>query len=104
MNPGNLYQQIPADLPQEITESLLETEHLKIERIVSKGQCSAPGFWYDQEQNEWVLLVKGEAKLQFESDSVHLHPGDYLNIPAHVKHRVEWTTAEEETIWLAIFY
>ena len=104
MNPGNLYQQIPADLPQEITESLLETEHLKVERIVSKGQCSAPGFWYDQEQNEWVLLVKGGAKLQFESDSVHLRPGDYLNIPAHVKHRVEWTTAEEETIWLAIFY
>jgi cupin 2 domain-containing protein len=104
MNPGNLYQQIPADLPQEITESLLETENLKVERILSNGQCSAPGFWYDQEQNEWVLLVKGAAKLQFESDSVHLQPGDYLNIPAHVKHRVEWTTADEETIWLAIFY
>jgi cupin 2 domain-containing protein len=104
MSPGNLYQHIAADLPQEITETLLAGDHLRVERIVSHGQCSAPGFWYDQEQNEWVLLVKGEARLQFENESVHLRAGDYLSIAAHVRHRVEWTTAAEETIWLALFY
>jgi cupin 2 domain-containing protein len=104
MIPANLFQAIPTDLPEEITHCLLSCERLKIERIVSKGHSSPPDFWYDQDQNEWVLLIAGEARLQLENETIHLQPGDYFNIPAHVKHRVAWTAPEHETIWLAVFY
>ncbi|MGH8427200.1 MAG: cupin domain-containing protein [Gammaproteobacteria bacterium] len=79
---------------------------VKIERIVSKGQRSEPGFWYDQEQNEWVVLIRGEAELRFEDGnrSVRLTAGMHVNIPAHTRHRVEWTKQDEVTIWLAVFY
>lgn len=106
MTNGNLFQHIPAELPEEISESLLASGKLRIERIVSKGHRSAPDFWYDQDENEWVLLLKGEAGLRFANDAqvMHLMPGMYVNIPAHQKHRVEWTHADEETVWLAVFY
>lgn len=106
MEAGDLYQNIPDKLPAEIVHSLVQSQHVKIERIVSQGQCSAPDFWYDQEQNEWVLLVQGEATLRFEREDkvVHLTAGMYVNIAAHERHRVEWTKEGEETIWLAVFY
>ena len=106
MECGNLYQQIPAKLPAEISECLVSSGPVRIERIVSNGHCSEPGFWYDQNQNEWVMLVQGEARLRFrEGDRiVHLAPGDYINIAAHVQHRVDWTKADGATIWLAVFY
>jgi cupin 2 domain-containing protein len=100
----NLLENIPVNLQEEIFQNILSHKEIKIERIISKGHCSEPDFWYDQDQNEWVLLIKGEAKLQFEKNIKHLLPGDYVNIPAHTRHRVEWTTPKEETIWLAIFY
>ncbi len=101
---SNLFEAIPAALPEEIAQTLLQSGSLRIERIVSKGHCSEDGFWYDQAQAEWVLLVQGSAKLQFENRTLSLEPGDHVNIPAHVKHRVAWTTPAVETIWLAIFY
>ncbi|MGH8271684.1 MAG: cupin domain-containing protein [Gammaproteobacteria bacterium] len=103
---GNLYASIPKDLPKEITETLAQSDNIRIERIVSKGHCSEPGFWYDQEQNEWVLLIKGEAELKFEKSeqTIRLAAGAYINIPAHIRHRVEWTKPDEETIWLVVFY
>ncbi|MDI9636219.1 cupin domain-containing protein [Geitlerinema splendidum] len=101
---GNILQKIPAALPDEVFDTIVSSENIKIERIISKGHCSPPGFWYDQDQSEWVLLVKGEAKLSLEHETVLLKPGDYVNIKPHIKHRVEWTTPEEETIWIAIFY
>ena len=106
MKNGHLFQHIPAELPEEITESLLTAGNVRIERIVSKGHRSPPDFWYEQQQNEWVVLLKGEAGLRFEQDTsaIHLTPGMYVNIPAHEKHRVEWTHADEETVWLAVFY
>ena len=106
MKTGNLYQQIPTELPQEISECLVSSKGVRIERIVSKEHRTEPGFWYDQDDNEWVLLIAGEAGLRFrESDEiVHLAKGMYVNIPAHVQHRVEWTTEDQETIWLAVFY
>jgi len=106
MNIANLFDNIPSDLPQEIVECLVNSNGIRIERIVSQGHHSAPDFWYDQNENEWVLLVKGEAKLQFASDNqlVHLKVGMHINIPAHAKHRVEWTKENEETVWLAVFY
>jgi len=95
---------MPADLPAELVQTILAADGMRIERIVSKGHQSPPDFWYDQDQNEWVLLVNGEAKLQFLNETVHLKAGDYINIPAHRKHRVEWTTPDEETVWIAIYY
>ena len=95
-----------ADLPKEVVEVLAENQHVRIERIVSTGQASPDGFWYDQEEAEWVVVLKGEAKLRFEDDEepIHMKAGDYINIPAHRKHRVEWTTPDEPTVWLTVFY
>lgn len=101
---ANLFCNIPADLPEELVQTIVVADGLKIERIVSKGHQSKQDFWYDQDQNEWVFLARGEARLQFQDQTLHLKAGDYTNIPAHQKHRVEWTNPDEETVWLAIFY
>jgi cupin 2 domain-containing protein len=103
---GSLFETIPAELPDEIFETLCETERVKIERIVSSGHASPDGFWYDQEDNEFVLVVKGSAGLRIENKDaiVALKAGDYYIIGAHVRHRVEWTDASCETIWLAVHY
>ena len=103
-NKQNLLTGVPTSIPDEIFETVISTPNLKIERIISKGHKSKPDFWYDQDQSEWILILKGEARLQFEDKSICLTPGDYLKIAAHQKHRVDWTTPEEETIWLAVFY
>ena len=103
---NNLFTNIPTDLPEELVDVLAENKHVCIERIVSTGHASPDGFWYDQEENEWVVVLKGEAKLLFEDNDepMHLRSGDYVNIAAHRKHRVEWTTPDEPTMWLAVFY
>ena len=102
----NLFSDIPENLPNELCERLVETSSVRIERIVSTGHSSADGFWYDQEEAEWVVVLKGEAKLLFEGDDepIHMRSGDQINIPAHRKHRVEWTSPNEPTVWLAVFY
>lgn len=100
----NLFTDLPANLPDELLTTLLNAAKIRIERIVSHGHSSPDGFWYDQDVHEWVIVVKGAARLQFEDRIVALKPGDFLNIPAHKKHRVEWTTPDEPTIWLAVFY
>ncbi len=106
MKTGSLFGAIPAQLPDELTQEILHSTTLRIERIVSRGHCSPQDFWYDQDEHEWVLLLSGEAKLRFQSEreTLHLRPGQYLHIPAHVRHRVEWTSADKDSIWLAIFY
>lgn len=106
MQTVNLLRNIPVDLSQEVVETLTTSSSVRIERIVSRGHHSPPDFWYDQEQHEWVMLVQGAATLRFAADErvVQLQPGDCINIPAHVRHRVDATSAEGETIWLAVFY
>lgn len=106
MNTGNLYGQMPASLSDEVVDILAHGKGMRIERIVSKGHCSPPGFWYDQSDDEWVILLKGEAVLRFEKDDrvQRLAEGDYVNIAAHERHRVESTADNTETIWLAVFY
>jgi len=107
MNEGaqNLFKTIPRDLPEELYETLCRSNDVRIERIVSKGHKSAEGFWYDQDENEFVVLLKGKARLLFEGgETLDLEAGDYLDIKAHVRHRVEWTSSEEEAVWLAVFY
>ena len=98
----NLLNNIPAELPEELMETLAQSEAIHIKRIVSKGHTTD---WYDQEQNEFVLLLKGAARLEFEEGrEEEMSPGDCLNIPAHIKHRVAWTAANAETVWLAVHY
>ena len=103
---GNLFTDIPEDLSEELFELILRTEACRIERIVSRGHSSPNDFWYDQDNNEWVLLIKGKACLRFEDkeDPIILSPGSYVQIEKHQKHRVEWTDPNQETIWLAIHY
>ena len=100
----NILADIPPGLPDEILTTLLDSTGVCIERIVSHGHASPEGFWYDQPQHEWVVVLKGAARLRFESKTIELKPGDFVNIPAHQKHRVEWSTPAEPTIWLAVFY
>jgi cupin 2 domain-containing protein len=95
---------IPAARHAETFESLAVSPHVRIERIVTFGQASPPGFWYDQAEDEFVLLLAGAARLAFEDgQTVELEPHGWVNVPARVRHRVEWTTPDEPTIWLAIF-
>ncbi len=101
----NIFKDIPDDLSNEVSEELVFSKSFKLERIVSKGHSSPAGFWYDQEKNEFVLLISGSAKISFENnESIELNPGDHLIIPRHKKHRVDWTDPEEKTIWIALHY
>ena len=102
----SLFAQIPATLPVELIETLSGSEHVRIERIVSCGQATPDHFWYDQEWHEFVLLVSGRARLVFAdgAPTVDLAPGDWLDIRAHVRHRVEWTDPLHDTVWLAVHY
>lgn len=104
--PANLLVDIPEQLSDELVSILLTAANIRVERIISTSHCSPDGFWYDQPQSEWVAVLKGHAKLRFkDSDSVvELRPGDFLNISAHRRHRVDWTTPDEPTVWLAIHY
>ena len=101
---NNLFSDIATDLPDELTEVLAASESVLVERIVSYGHASPQDFWYDQDSHEWVVVLSGAAKLRFEDGTVEMKPGDYINIPAHKRHRVEWTTPDEPTVWLAVHY
>jgi cupin 2 domain-containing protein len=103
---NSLFRQIPAVLPTELVETLCQAEHVRLERIVSRGHASPPDFWYDQDWHEFVLLVSGRARLAFAdgTPSVELEPGDWLAIKAHARHRVEWTDPGQDTVWLAAHY
>ena len=106
MRAGNLLSHIPERVPEEMFEKLAGAAGVRIERIVSDGHASPEGFWYDQEENEWVMVLRGSAGLRFEGEdrTVVLKPGCWVDIPAHVRHRVEWTDPKEKTLWLAVFY
>ena len=102
----NLFADLPASAGQEQFTELLSRPGLRIEKIVSTGQASPAGFWYDQPQAEWVVLLRGQARLRFE-DEMHaraLVPGDFVDIAPHRRHRVEWTAADQPTVWLAVHY
>lgn len=103
---SNLLTNVPHGLRQELFETLVDADSVRIERIVSCGQASPEGFWYDQPQHEWVVLLRGAAKLRFEGDEalLEMKPGDFVSIPAHTRHRVEATAADEPTVWLAVHY
>ena len=101
----NLFADLSRNLPEELVDVLVESKQVRIERIVSTGHASPEGFWYDQDEHELVVVLKGEARLLFENgESVQMTPGDYVNIRAHCRHRVEWTSPDEPAVWLAVFY
>lgn len=101
---GNLWADLPPRQAEEQVEQLVGGAGFRIERIVSTGQASPTGFWYDQPDDEFVVLLAGAARLRFEEGGhiLELKPGDWVEIPAHVRHRVEWTQADPPTVWLAV--
>ncbi|MCC8394345.1 cupin domain-containing protein [Paraburkholderia sp. MMS20-SJTR3] len=110
---GNLFAHVAAiagpqasSPAQERFDTLVEQGGITIERIVSTGQASAPGFWYDNPRAEWVVLLSGAATLEFagEPEPLHLRPGDHVLIDAHRHHRVAWTSETEPSVWLAVHY
>jgi cupin 2 domain-containing protein len=102
----NLLADVPVALAEEDLRTLLTTSDLRIERIVSTGQASPPGFWYDQDWAEWVLVVAGHAGLLIEGEAAprELEPGSYVHLKAHCRHRVAWTSAQTPTVWLAVHH
>lgn len=102
---ANIFSNIPSAIPNEIFEDIINTEKLRIERIVSKGQTSPDTGWYDQTENEWLIVLSGYGIIEYiNGDKIMLKQGDYLHIKAHEKHRVIETSKNEATVWLAIFY
>ncbi len=108
MEKSSILDGININAKEEIFSDLVKNKNVRIERIVSTGQTSPKDFWYDQEENEFVLLLDGEAILEFKEDDkvkeVKLYKDDYIDIKAHVKHRVKYTDIKKPTIWLAVFY
>lgn len=103
---NNLLDKLPSTkTANEIFETLIQTKQLKLERIISTGQITPENQWYNQAQNEWVVLIKGRANIVFEDQrEVHLVAGDYLHIHKHQKHRVSWTDPNDTCVWLALHY
>lgn len=103
---GNLYAQLSDSMPHEMIEALAQGENFRLERIVSLGHTTPPGQWYDQDADEWVVLLSGSARLLFEDGKEYrnLKPGDWLLIQAHHRHRVEWTDQNCHTLWLALHF
>jgi len=101
---GNIYSKIPSVKNKEIFQTLAENKKLRIERIVSQGQITEKGKWLKESHDEWVIILRGAGKIRFRSANrpIKLKPGDYLLIPAHTFHRVEWTPPKEKTVWLAV--
>jgi cupin 2 domain-containing protein len=100
----NVFEDLPQRMPDELVRILIRAAGVRIERIISHGHASPADFWYDPAQHEWVIVLKGAARLQFEEFMVEMKPGDFINIPAYRKHRVDWTTPDEPTVWLAVHY
>ena len=105
MNLKNIFRELRDKPDDEVVETIVKRDGVKIERIVSTGQATPPGEWYDQESDEWVILLTGAARLSFEDGrEMELKPGDYLLIPAHCRHRVEWTDPHQQSVWLAVHF
>jgi len=103
---NNLYEDIPDPGAEEQFVELLARPGVRIARIVSQGHTSPPGYWYDQPEAEWIVVLEGEARLRFEDEPEArvLHPGDYVDIAPYRRHRVEWTHPDIPTVWLAVFH
>jgi cupin 2 domain-containing protein len=101
---SNIFNNIPDQLPEELIECIFKRNNIQVERIISRGHITPAGQWYDQDWDEWVILLQGQAIILYEKDNqtFHLNAGDYLLIPSHARHRVEWTLPDFDTVWLAV--
>jgi len=105
MKSSNIFANIASSVNGEVFEDIISKENIQIQRIISSPNSGDTSKWYDQDTDEWVIVLQGSAIITFENkDKTHLNAGDYLNIPAHTKHQVSWTTPDEKTIWIAIHY
>jgi len=105
LDTGNLLEGIPRALAQEQFSEIASAPGVRVERIVSTGHATPEGEWYDQDRDEWVMVVKGAARLAFDKgDDLAMGPGDHVLIPAHCRHRVAWTSPDEPTVWLAVHF
>jgi cupin 2 domain-containing protein len=106
MEVRNLFTDLPIETADEVFTDLLSGENWRLVRIVSNGQTTPEGEWHDQDEYEWVLLLRGAAALLFEGETQPqtLKPGDFVHIPPHKKHRVAWTDTEQPTVWLALHH
>lgn len=106
MHKTNIFAPLPAHMADEVFEPIVTGSGFRLERIISKGHATPEGQWYDQPEDEWVMLLRGAAGLRCEGHEgvTVLRPGDWVHLPAHLKHRVEWTAANTETVWLALHY
>ncbi len=101
----NIFDDIPRALAAEWTERLAGDDGARVERIVSRGHASPPDFWYDQPQTEWVMVVRGSARLRFDDGTLlEMRAGDHVTIAPHRRHRVDWTAPDQDTVWLAVFF
>lgn len=102
----NLFDDLPDRLPGERVDAIVDTPGVRIERIVSTGHMTPPGEWYDQDADEWVVVLRGRARVRLEGEpeARDLYPGDHLLLRAHVRHRVEWTDDSGPTVWLAVHH
>ncbi|ATG91116.1 phosphoribosylaminoimidazole carboxylase [Methylomonas koyamae] len=100
---SSIFTGIPVQLPIELCQTLFAAPNLRIERIVSRGHITPKDAWYDQAWDEWVLVLQGAARLSFKTAAaLEMVAGDYVMIPAHCLHRVDWTSPDQDTVWLAI--
>jgi cupin 2 domain-containing protein len=104
MQRGNLFAELSTPHPDELLEILWAADGVRIERIVSHGHVTPPGQWYDQDTDEWVVLLSGAARLCIEGcdELIEMRPGDYVLLPAHLRHRVDWTNPTCDSVWLAV--
>lgn len=101
---NNIFKEIPSNIKTEVFQDIFKSENIRIERIISLGRDSNDGKWYNQDENEWVILLQGKADIIFENENINLIRGDYLFIEKHRKHKVIIQEENTETIWLAIFF
>jgi cupin 2 domain-containing protein len=103
---GNISTDMPPELADEQFTELLSAPNVRVDRIVTTGQTTAADQFLDQDRAEWVLILQGSAQILFEGEAAPrpLGRGDYMHIPPHARHRVEWTLPDEPTVWLAIHY
>lgn len=106
MKPNNIFSGIPDHIEDEISQTVLKRKAFKLERVVSAGHVTPEGEWYDQDTDEWVMVLSGSAKLLFQDKKkvLRMNAGDYIHIPPHKRHRVEWTHPGEKTVWLALHF
>lgn len=103
---GQIFADLPDATGEEQFQDLLQKPGVRIERIVSRGQASAEDDWYDQDEGEWVMVLRGQARLELQGpdEIIELGPGDWIDLAPHRRHRVAWTAPDRDTIWLAVFY